>query len=99
MTLSIVQRTVLGFCVMFAMLLGIASIGYFNNQTMKNSIDEITEVSSRMVSAASQLQSGILESRLRLLEYRTTDSSNKLAQAKRRFDEKKAQGPRMLFTQ
>ncbi|MGR6831301.1 HAMP domain-containing methyl-accepting chemotaxis protein [Aliivibrio wodanis] len=89
MTLSIVQRTVLGFCVMFAMLLGIASIGYFNNQTMKNSIDEITEVSSRMVSAASQLQSGILESRLRLLEYRTTDSSNKLAQARVRFDEKK----------
>lgn len=89
MTLSIVQRTILGFCVMFAMLLGIASIGYFNNQNMKHSIDEITNVSSKMVNAASQLQSGILESRLRLLEYRTTLSSNQLAQVKAAFDEKK----------
>lgn len=47
MTLSIVQRTILGFCVMFAMLLGIASIGYFNNQNMKHSIDEITNVSRK----------------------------------------------------
>ncbi|MGR6837918.1 HAMP domain-containing methyl-accepting chemotaxis protein [Aliivibrio wodanis] len=89
MTLSIVQRTILGFCVMFAMLLGIASIGYFNNQNMKHSIDEITNVSSKMVNAASQLQSGILESRLRLLEYRTTLSSSQLAQVKAAFDEKK----------
>lgn len=88
MTLSIVQRTVLGFGIMFLLLLIASGVSYHNNIKSKQSIDALIDVSSKMERASKDLQQGILESRLYLLEYRATYQSNKLPELKRSLDDK-----------
>ncbi|RTZ18108.1 methyl-accepting chemotaxis protein [Vibrio aquaticus] len=88
MSLSIVQRTVLGFGIMFLLLLVASGVSYHNNLKSKQSINALIDVSSKMERAAKDLQQGILESRLYLLEYRATYQSEKLPALKRNFDNK-----------
>ncbi|PSV34684.1 methyl-accepting chemotaxis protein [Photobacterium sp. GB-27] len=98
MSLSIVQRTIVGFIIMFILIAVVGSISYINTSRIHDRLTDVTEVSTPMVTSASQLLASLRENQLSVVDYRTTQSSNLLnerkeavLQAQREFNTAKQQ--------
>ena len=98
MSLSIVQRTIVGFIIMFILIAVVGSISYINTSRIHDRLTDVTEVSTPMVTSASQLLASLRENQLSVVDYRTTQSSNLLnerkesvSQAQAEFNEAKQQ--------
>ena len=98
MSLSIVQRTIVGFIIMFILIAVVGSISYINTSRIHDRLTDVTEVSTPMVTSASQLLASLRENQLSVVDYRTTKSSNLLnerkesvSQAQAEFNEAKQQ--------
>ncbi|KJG39468.1 chemotaxis protein [Photobacterium angustum] len=82
MSLSIVQRTIVGFIIMFILIAVVGSISYINTSRIHDRLTDVTEVSTPMVTSASQLLASLRENQLSVVDYRTTQSSNLLNERK-----------------
>ncbi|MGF1829935.1 methyl-accepting chemotaxis protein [Photobacterium angustum] len=82
MSLSIVQRTIVGFIIMFILIAVVGSISYINTSRIHDRLTDVTEVSTPMVTSASQLLASLRENQLSVVDYRTTQSSNLLNEQK-----------------
>ncbi len=82
MSLSIVQRTIVGFIIMFILIAVVGSISYINTNRIHDRLTDVTEVSTPMVISASQLLASLRENQLTVIDYRTTESAALLAERK-----------------
>ncbi len=86
MSLSIVQRTIVGFIIMFILIAVVGSISYINTNRIHDRLTDVTEVSTPMVISASQLLASLRENQLTVIDYRTTESAALLAERKAAVD-------------
>ncbi|WP_087018837.1 HAMP domain-containing methyl-accepting chemotaxis protein [Thaumasiovibrio subtropicus] len=90
MKVSIVLRTIIGFAIMFLLLVVLGGVSYFNTKNIQQRVDQVTEEATPLLVGSSQLQSTALGSQRRLLEFRTLTNQDKLAATSLLFDEQKA---------
>ncbi len=91
MSLSIVQRTIVGFIIMFILIAVVGSISYINTSRIHDRLTDVTEVSTPMVTSASQLLASLRENQLSVVDYRTTQSSNLLNDRKESVSQAQAE--------
>ncbi|PQJ62583.1 HAMP domain-containing methyl-accepting chemotaxis protein [Photobacterium angustum] len=91
MSLSIVQRTIVGFIIMFILIAVVGSISYINTSRIHDRLTDVTEVSTPMVTSASQLLASLRENQLSVVDYRTTQSSNLLNERKEAVSQAQAE--------
>ncbi|WP_261858437.1 HAMP domain-containing methyl-accepting chemotaxis protein [Photobacterium sanguinicancri] len=90
MSLSIVQRTIAGFALMFLLIAIVGGISYSNTNRIHSRLLDVTENSTPMVISSSQLLANLLESQLMLVEYRMTNELSTLTTKKQAFERAKA---------
>nr|WP_305463202.1 MCP four helix bundle domain-containing protein [Photobacterium leiognathi] len=67
MSLSIVQRTIVGFIIMFILIAVVGSISYINTNRIHDRLTDVTEVSTPMVISANQLLASLRENQLTVI--------------------------------
>ncbi len=89
LNLSIVQRTILGYLVMFLLLAALGGVSYSNLTRVHGNINHITLEASPLLVDSSRLQTSILKSQRLLLEYLTFESLDSLPPIRKAYDEEK----------
>ncbi|RXJ73643.1 methyl-accepting chemotaxis protein [Veronia nyctiphanis] len=69
MKISVVQRTVIGFALMFCLMALISSVSFFNAKTMQEKVEHITQKSTPVVVASGQLINKLAETNLFVQTY------------------------------
>ncbi|GAL06563.1 N-acetylglucosamine regulated methyl-accepting chemotaxis protein [Photobacterium aphoticum] len=64
MKLSVVQRTVAGFTLMFVLMALLSSVSLFNAQSLQNKVEHITEQTTPMVVASGSLITQLMQTSL-----------------------------------
>ncbi len=72
MALSIIQRTVAGFVIMFLLLVILGGISYVSTDKINSGLKQVTEEATPLVVSSAKMSNALLESSRSLLEYRTT---------------------------
>ncbi|MFO6425214.1 methyl-accepting chemotaxis protein [Motilimonas sp. KMU-193] len=78
MRLSIVQRTIAGFVIMFILLAILGGISYFNTTAINLSLNKVTQETTPLVLSSTALKQALLKNNLSYLKFRTTDIADEL---------------------
>lgn len=78
MRLSIVQRTIAGFVIMFVLLAILGGISYFNTTAINLSLNKVTQETTPLVVSSTNLKQALLKNNLSYLKFRTTDIADEL---------------------
>lgn len=78
MRLSIVQRTIAGFVIMFILLALLGGISYFNTTAINLSLNKVTQETTPLVVSSTALKQALLNNNLSYLKFRTTDVADEL---------------------
>ncbi len=78
MRLSIVQRTIAGFVIMFILLAILGGISYFNTTAINLSLNKVTQETTPLVVSSTTLKQTLLKNNLSYLKFRTTDAADEL---------------------
>ncbi len=87
--MSIVQRTIAGFALMFVLLIAVAAVNYSNTTSMHQRLNAITQQSTPMVIATFRLQTILQDSHQALSYYDATQDLNQLPSLKDAFSDTK----------
>ncbi|WP_245688420.1 CHASE3 domain-containing protein [Vibrio sonorensis] len=90
MALSIVQRTILGYLIMFLLLALLGGISYWKLVGVNSDVNEVTEEATPLLVNSSKLYVTILTSQRNLLEYLTYQSESQLPPVEKAYEEQKA---------
>ncbi|KLV08954.1 chemotaxis protein [Photobacterium aquae] len=75
MTLSVVQKTVVGFAIMFALMASLSGVSLFNATTLQSKVEQITDQSTPMVVASGNLITQLMQSNLLVSTFHTDPTS------------------------
>ncbi|NVD06495.1 methyl-accepting chemotaxis protein [Vibrio sp. JPW-9-11-11] len=89
-SLNIVQRTILGYLVMFILLAALGMFSYLNLKTVDKSVSLITQQATPLLVNSAQLNSSMLKSQRLLLEYLTFEDLSVLPSIKEAFTTQQA---------
>lgn len=89
-SLSIVQRTILGYLVMFILLAALGVFSFLNLATVEKKVALITQEATPQLVDSARLDASILKSQRLLLEYLTLNDPAALPAIKSAFDEQRS---------
>ena len=89
-SLNIVQRTILGYLVMFTLLAALGVFSYLNLTTVEKNVRLITQQATPLLVDSARLDASMLTSQRLLLEYLTFDDPAALPPIKEAFDNQQA---------
>ncbi|WP_303510852.1 methyl-accepting chemotaxis protein [Motilimonas sp. 1_MG-2023] len=91
MHLSIIQRTIAGFILMFILLAILGGISYLNTKQINLSLKTVTEETTPLLISNADLKGALLKNNRSLLEYRTTYETADLSIHQEQFNKEKNQ--------
>lgn len=78
MSLSIVQRTIAGFILMFLLIILLGTISLISTNKLNNRLEDVTDIATPMVTSANELLSRLLKSEIDLFQYIKEQDLNNL---------------------
>lgn len=87
MSLSIVQRTIAGFILMFLLIILLGAISLISTSKLNNRLEDVTDIATPMVASANELLSRLLKSELDLFQYIKERDLNNLQSRENTFQE------------